>query len=315
MKQARSVSAHMSAIAHAVGPQATLAEAQQRMRELVVQQLPVVDDAGQPCGVLLERDLHVAKQLGAAFDSVTVGTVIPHAAFSVKSDEPLVGAVRTMASRAAANAVVLDGSTVSGVLTTHDVLRVLAEVLEARDTDARRAATEEREHDVQEDASEQAADASRIRPVHGRTPEGVPITDATSALPSSEQSGCSLLDAGYLLERVEDFAGKLLRGETESDADELEKSVRELHDVQATLLASERRELEQTRADLEPLHRTRLEQLCEERARHTQALATLLLELDRRSKPTSAIAGHALQAAAALRAYIERERDPLRFVS
>jgi hypothetical protein len=248
----------------------------------------------------------------------------------VQADEPLVTAIRTMASRAAAHAVVLDGASVCGVLTTSDALRVLADMLEAREGTARREGAGKRpesghgdgdevtENEVAEVDEEAARD-----PIHALTDDAseparvAPVAaDAREAASwTSEQSGCSLLDAEYLIERIEDFAGRLLRDESPANVGELVKSVRELHDVQATLLASERRELAETRPDEEPLHRTRLEQLSEERARHTQALATLLLELDSRAKPTSAIAGHALQAIAGLRTYIERERDPLRFVS
>jgi hypothetical protein len=297
------------------------------MRELVVHQLPVVDE-GQPCGVLLERDLHVARQLGASFDDVAVATLLPRAAFSVQANEPLVTAIRTMASRAAAHAVVLDGASVCGVLTTSDALRVLADLLEAREGSARREGTGDRpepahvDEVTMNDVDEVDEEAARD-PIHALADDAsepaqvvqVAADPREAASWTSEQSGCSLLDAEYLIERIEDFAGKLLRDESAANAGELVKSVRELHDVQATLLASERRELAQTRLDEEPLHRTRLEQLSEERARHTQALATLLLELGSRAKPTSAIAGHALQAIAGLRTYIERERDPLRFVS
>ena len=292
MNDVWTVGAHMTPAPHVIAVDATLAEAQRCMREYATQLLPVVD-RGQPRGVLLERDLHVARKLGAALDVVTVGAVLPGASFSVKSGEHLVTALHAMAARAATHIVVTDETRICGVLATHDVLRLLAELLEQRDIEAGRT------------GAAREASAGPGMSGHG---------DVQSAGWSSEQSGCSLLDEAYLLERVEERAAQLMR-DAQGRPEELREAVRELHDAQATLLASERRELAETRPDEEPLHRTRLEQLSDERARHVQAFASLLIELDRGTKATSSIAGHALQAAAALRTHIEREREPLRFVS
>jgi CBS domain-containing protein len=294
MNDVRTVGAHMTPFSQSIGLDITLAEAQQRMREHATQLLPVVDQ-GQPCGLLFERDLHVARQLGAAFDEVTVGKVLLRTSFSVKSDESLETAVRAMASRAASHAVVLEDSVICGVLTTHDALRVLAELLEERGGAAR-------------------SHESRTSALPARSAGATSATPPKSGTWPNEQSGCSLLDAAYLLERVEESAARLMR-DAESQPSELRDAVSELHDSQSALLASELHELAETRPDAEPLHRTRLEKLSEERARHTQTLATLLLELDRGTTPISTLAGHALQAGASLRTNIEREREPLRFVS
>jgi CBS domain-containing protein len=129
MHDARKVSDYMADAPHAVAPEATLRDALQRMRELGVTQLPVTSN-GALQGVLLERDLLLARQLGADLDRTLVRTVLPHGPFSVAPGESLASAVRTMASRAAPCAVVMEGSDVRGVLTAADLLRVLAECLE-----------------------------------------------------------------------------------------------------------------------------------------------------------------------------------------
>ena len=295
MNDVRTVGAHMTPAAHVIAIDATLGEAQQRMREHSAQLLVVVEQ-GQPCGVLLERDLQVAHQLGTSFDAVRVRSVLSRASLSVKSADPVAFVARSMASRQATHALVLEGTRICGVLTVHDALHLLAQLLEEREGALWRAG----------DATTSAAPVASS----GAETAG----DPASAAWSNEQSGCSLLDEAYLLERVEHNAAELMR-DARIPSHGLREAVRELHDSQATLLASEMRELAETRPDEGPLHRTRLEQLSDVRARHIQALATLMVELDRGTKPTSHIAGHALQAAAALRTYIEREREPLRFVS
>jgi len=129
MPMARKVSAHMTTAPHSVAPQASLADAQRLMREHSLQQLPVVSD-GKLQGVLMERDLLLARQLGADFSTFTVHGLLPHDSFSVLADESLASAVRAMASRAAICTAVVEGSEVRGVLTATDALRLLADLLE-----------------------------------------------------------------------------------------------------------------------------------------------------------------------------------------
>ena len=131
MHQTRMVSAHMTAVPHTIDARATLAEAAVRMRELGLPQLPVLDDDGKPCGILLERDLSLARQLQTDLESVTVGGLLPREAFSLTPDETLASALRSMASRAACSAVVVSGASVRGVFTQLDAFRLLAELLES----------------------------------------------------------------------------------------------------------------------------------------------------------------------------------------
>jgi CBS domain-containing protein len=131
MHQTRTVSAHMMAVPHTIDARATLAEAASRLRELGLPQLPVLDHEGRPCGILLERDLLLVRQLQIDLESVTVGRLLPRDAFSLTPDESLASAVRSMASRAACSAVVVSGAIVRGMFTQHDALRLLAELLEA----------------------------------------------------------------------------------------------------------------------------------------------------------------------------------------
>lgn len=140
MHDARKVSDYMTPAPHAIASEATLREAQQRMRELGLTQLPVTSQ-GALQGVLMERDLLLARQLGVDLDATAVRTVLPHGPFSVAPGESLASAVRTMASRASPCAVVMEGPEVRGVLTAADLLRVLAECLEQEQAERAREAT------------------------------------------------------------------------------------------------------------------------------------------------------------------------------
>jgi signal-transduction protein with cAMP-binding, CBS, and nucleotidyltransferase domain len=120
----------MTSSAEAISPETSLIEAQRIMRECSLQQLPVLAE-GTLHGILLERDLLLARQLGANFETTPVRTLLPHDAFCVLPNEPLPSAVRAMASRAAVCAVVVEGAEVRGVLTATDALRLLADMLEA----------------------------------------------------------------------------------------------------------------------------------------------------------------------------------------
>lgn len=137
MHPARKVSATMTAAPYSVVAESSVSEAHQRMRELGLQQIPVLAD-GQPWGVLYERDLHLARHLGADLTALSVRALIPHESFSVTPDESLASAVRAMASRAASCAVVVAGHEVQGVLSATDTMRTLAELLEAEQAAQRR---------------------------------------------------------------------------------------------------------------------------------------------------------------------------------
>lgn len=127
----------MTHVPRAIASDAPLRDAQQLMRSLSLQQLPVQRD-GALHGVLLERDLLLARQLGVNFDTSLVGSLPSHDAFSVMVDESLACAVRAMASRAAACAVVFDEHEVCGILSAASAMRVLAELLEAERAESAR---------------------------------------------------------------------------------------------------------------------------------------------------------------------------------
>jgi len=268
MHPARKVSAHMTRAPHALEAEVTLAEAQRRMRALGLPQLPVLA-GGRPCGVLLERDLHTARQLGVDFDHHTVGALVPREFFSVGPDEYFGSVVRTMASRAAPCAVVVEGNEVRGVLTLHDAFQALADLLE-----------------------EEEAERSR------------------------ESMVCSLDDESCLLGRAEELAGRILQGQAPGDEQigELRTVLRELYDTQLARLNTEERTLACTEHDT-PLRRSELELRRGEHKRQTQALEGVLMVLDDQTQPPAVAATSLQRALESMRSELERERDPVSYVS
>ena len=269
MHASRRVREHMTEAPHAIAPDATLSAAQQLMRERSLSQLPVAAD-GTSHGVLLERDLLLARQLGVNFETAPVRSLLAHDAFSVTADESLASAVRAMASRAAVCAVVMEGTAVRGVLTAAAALRVLAEHLEAEQ-------------------------AQRAR----------------------EAISCSAIDEGCLLDRAEERAQLLLSAAPDTHVDqslhELRSVVRELYEERMARVEAEEREL--VCAPDTTLRRTRLSQTHGVHKQQAQLLEGVLMGLDDLQQPVSALAASVQRAVKSLRADLEHDRDPLRFLS
>lgn len=268
MHTSRKVSAHMTRVPHAIHADVPLSEAQRQLRELGVAQLPVLRQ-GKPAGVLLERDLSVAKLLGLDLDTHMVGSLLLHDAFSVHPDESLAGAVRAMASRSAHCALVVEGAEVRGVLTTHDALGALAELLESEE-------------------------ASRLR----------------------DSGVCSTDDESCLLARAEELTEQILRGEASGDdvLHTLRDAVRDLYQAQVARLTAEERSLAFGREET-PLRRSQLELRCGEHQQQAQTLEGALMALDDLTQPATALAATVQRALVSIHDELERERDPVSYVS
>lgn len=269
MHASRRVSEHMTEAPHAIAPDATLSAAQQLMRERSLSQLPVAAE-GTSHGVLLERDLLLARQLGVNFETALVRSLIAHDAFSVTPDESLASAVRAMASRAAICAVVMEGTVVRGVLTAAAALRVLAEHLEAEQ-------------------------AQRAR----------------------EATSCSALDEGCLLDQAEERAQRLLSATPDTHVDqslhELRSVVRELYEERMARVEAEEREL--VCAPDTTLRKNRIAQTHGIHKQQAQLLEGVLMGLDDLQQPVTALAASVQRAVESLRADLEHDREPLRFMS
>jgi acetoin utilization protein AcuB len=127
--RAHPVSDYMTQSPHSVGKDQTLARAHAVMREHRIRHLPVLD-AGQLVGVVTLRDLHLLETLHDVDpEEITVEEAMNTTVYSVPPDAPLADVCAEMATKKYGSAVVLEGSKVTGILTTVDVCRTLAELL------------------------------------------------------------------------------------------------------------------------------------------------------------------------------------------
>jgi acetoin utilization protein AcuB len=121
---------YMTKSPHSVGKDQTLAVAHRMMREHHIRHLPVLE-GGRLIGVVTLRDLHVIETLHDVVpDEVTVEEAMNTTVYSVRPDTPLADVCAQMAATKYGSAVVLDGSKVIGILTTVDVCRTLADLLQ-----------------------------------------------------------------------------------------------------------------------------------------------------------------------------------------
>lgn len=126
------VSDYMTKSPHSVGKDQTLARAHDVMREHRIRHLPVLE-AGQLVGVVSLRDLHLLETLHDVDPrEITVEEAMNTTVYAVPPDAPLADVCAEMAAKKLGSAVVIDRSKVTGILTTVDVCRVLAELLGGR---------------------------------------------------------------------------------------------------------------------------------------------------------------------------------------
>jgi acetoin utilization protein AcuB len=109
-----------------------LSNARRLMVDQRVRHLPVLDGE-EVIGLLSERDVLLAESLpGVNPTELRVEEAMTEGACVVGPDAPLGEAVQEMIRRKIGSVVVVDDGRVSGVLTTVDALRALADLLEAR---------------------------------------------------------------------------------------------------------------------------------------------------------------------------------------
>jgi uncharacterized protein YfcZ (UPF0381/DUF406 family) len=152
-----------------------------------------------------------------------------------------------------------------------------------------------------------AADALRVLAEH---------LEAEQAQRARDSITCSALDQGCLLDRAEESAQRLLSAPPDSTEDglhELRSAVRELYDERITRAEAEAREL--VCAPETTVRRSRLEQTHGVHKQQAQLLEGVLMTLDDVAQPVSALAANVQRAVASLRADLEHDRDPLRFMS
>ncbi|MBL9018139.1 MAG: CBS domain-containing protein [Myxococcales bacterium] len=124
------ISRFMTAKPVTVGRAATLADAHRLMREHAIRHLPVVDDKGELCGVVSERDLHLIETLTEASpeDAQVEDAMVEHP-FVVTGDTALDEVAEIMGEHKYGSVVVMGRDGVEGIFTAVDACQVLAQLV------------------------------------------------------------------------------------------------------------------------------------------------------------------------------------------
>jgi acetoin utilization protein AcuB len=126
----------MTPCPHTIDAAADVASATEAMRRHGVRHLPVMKGK-TAVGILSERDLAIAGSVRGGDPmnaNLTVWDVCTHAPFTVEVSTDLAVVAREMADRAIGSVLVLRDGELVGIVTSVDVARGLAEVLDGRAT-------------------------------------------------------------------------------------------------------------------------------------------------------------------------------------
>ncbi len=127
------VQSYMSSFPHAVGPEHSMSAAHRLMRRHDIRHLPVLDE-GKLVGVVSQRDLYFLESLDdVSPESVNVAEAMHDDAIAVAPTASLAEATKTMIETKAGSLIVMEGEKVTGIFTTIDALRALAELTDLSD--------------------------------------------------------------------------------------------------------------------------------------------------------------------------------------
>lgn len=120
----------MTTAVHSVGAEQPLSVAHEMMRKHGIRHLPVLH-GGKIVGVVSDRDLRFLESVQEIDPArVKVEEAMSTDAYTVGPADSLAKVAREMAEHKYGSAVVLDGGKVVGILTTTDLCRTLAALLE-----------------------------------------------------------------------------------------------------------------------------------------------------------------------------------------
>jgi len=123
------VKAVMTAFPHTVGLEQPLQVAKAMMHEYQVRHLPV-QHGGRLTGVITDRDIHFALGIDrVSADELTVDDAYTTDPYVVSPDEDLKTVATKMAAEGIGCALVVEGDKLTGIFTTVDACRTLAELL------------------------------------------------------------------------------------------------------------------------------------------------------------------------------------------
>jgi acetoin utilization protein AcuB len=119
----------MTTFPYSIDIAAAAGDAWAMMLEHKIRHLPVTAD-GELVGIVTERDLRLVLRPGVKKEMATVRNACETDIYVVADDVPLDLVVRELAARQIGSALVTRHGKLVGILTTTDVCRLLAEVLE-----------------------------------------------------------------------------------------------------------------------------------------------------------------------------------------
>jgi CBS domain-containing protein len=126
----RPISEFMSSPVFTVGASQTVSEARHRMTEHDTRHL-VVLRGGHLRGVVSDRDLAIVEGvLGGSAETTQVEEVMSEEVFEVSSEALISQVAQTMAGKRIGAAIVVDNGEPTGIFTTTDALRALAQAFD-----------------------------------------------------------------------------------------------------------------------------------------------------------------------------------------
>jgi CBS domain-containing protein len=134
MGQFSRVADFMTPDPHAIELHHSLAEAERRMKELRVRQLPVLYQ-GTLRGTISERDVALVRSLELDPREVGIAETLTFEPYTVSAEAPLGRVVRAMAAHRYGCAVVLQDGKVRGIFTATDAMRALALLIDRYEPD------------------------------------------------------------------------------------------------------------------------------------------------------------------------------------
>ncbi len=124
----------MSYNPQSIDASATIAAAQDLMKQKNIRHLPVVAD-GKVLGVVSDRDIKLAMSLIGVNPKAFVKDIIQHAVYSVSPQTPLDHVVDEMALKHYGSAIVEDNHKLVGIFTATDALKAVSDILHQRHHD------------------------------------------------------------------------------------------------------------------------------------------------------------------------------------
>lgn len=124
------VSRYMTSKPVTIERTATLAAAHRLMREHQIRHLPVVDDAGNLCGIVSQRDLHLIETLTDIDpETVRVEEAMVERPFVVTGDAALDEVIEIMGEHKYGSVVVVGKQGIEGIFTAVDACQAFAQIL------------------------------------------------------------------------------------------------------------------------------------------------------------------------------------------